>query len=153
MNSIWVTACVSRLLSIEDIIVRYTKLLLSGWATTIFASRRRSFCDALFQTWSWSEVVISTSRGFFPTPTCYRECDNVVEDLSNLPVFPRIVAGGDCFYFRTKRGRLFEGRRLFEGGDYFKFFSREVVPYIFGFIIPSNKGKSEIHEHYHRKKL
>ena len=31
-------------------------------------------------------------------------------------------------YFRTKRGRLFEARRLFEGGDYFKYFSQEVVP-------------------------
>ena len=32
-------------------------------------------------------------------------------------VFPRIIAGGDYFFFRTKRGRLFEVRRLFEGGD------------------------------------
>ena len=53
-------------------------------------------------------------------------------------VFPRIIAGGVYFYFRTKRGRLFEG------GDYFKYFSQEVVPYIFSFIIPNNKGKSEI---------
>ena len=29
-------------------------------------------------------------------------------------VFPRIIDGGDYFYFRTKRGRLFEGRRLFQ---------------------------------------
>ena len=29
-------------------------------------------------------------------------------------VFPRIIAGSDYFFFRTKRGRLFEGRRLFE---------------------------------------
>ena len=28
-------------------------------------------------------------------------------------VFPRIIAGGDYFFFRIKRGRLFEGRRLF----------------------------------------
>ena len=41
--------------------------------------------------------------------------------------------------------------RLFEEGDYFKYFSQEVVPYIFCFIIPNNKGKSEIREHYHRK--
>ena len=39
-----------------------------------------------------------------------------------------IIAGGDYFYFRTKRGRLFDGRRLFEGGDYLKYFSQEVVP-------------------------
>jgi len=26
----------------------------------------------------------------------------------------RIIAGGDYFFFRTKRGRLFEGRRLFQ---------------------------------------
>ena len=43
-------------------------------------------------------------------------------------VFPRIIAGDDYFFFRTERGRLFEGRRLFEGGDYFKYFSEEVVP-------------------------
>ena len=30
-------------------------------------------------------------------------------------VFPRIIAGGDYFFFRIKRGRLFEG------GDYFKY--------------------------------
>ena len=36
-------------------------------------------------------------------------------------VFCRIIAG-DNFYFRTKRGRLFEG------GDYFKYFSQEIVP-------------------------
>ena len=32
-------------------------------------------------------------------------------------VFPGIISGGDYFFFRTKRGRLFEERRLFEGGD------------------------------------
>ena len=62
-------------------------------------------------------------------------------------VFPRKITGGDYFYFRTKR------RRLFKGGDYFRYFSQEVVPYTLCFIIPSDKGKSEIHEHYHRKKL
>ena len=43
---------------------------------------------------------------------------------------PRIIARGDYFFFRTKRGRLFEGRRLFKGGDYFmiKYCSLEVVP-------------------------
>ena len=30
-------------------------------------------------------------------------------------VFLRIIAGGDYFFFRTKRGQLFEG------GDYFKY--------------------------------
>ena len=48
--------------------------------------------------------------------------------LKQITVFPRIIAGGDYFYFRTKRGRLFEGRRLFEGGDYFKYFGqREAI--------------------------
>ena len=37
-------------------------------------------------------------------------------------VFPQIIAGGDYFFFRTKRGRLFEG------GDYFKYCRLEVVP-------------------------
>ena len=27
------------------------------------------------------------------------------------------------------------------------------MPYIFCFIIPSNKGKSEVHEHYHTKNV
>ena len=31
-------------------------------------------------------------------------------------------------------------------GDYSKYFSQEVVPYIFRFIILSNKGKREIQE-------
>ena len=52
-----------------------------------------------------------------------RQLTNFTEDT----VFPRIIAGDDYFYFRTKRGRLFEGRRLFEGGDYLKYFSQEVV--------------------------
>ena len=42
--------------------------------------------------------------------------------LCRHTVFPRIIAGGDYFFFHTERGRLFEGRRLFEGGDYFKYF-------------------------------
>ena len=58
-------------------------------------------------------------------------------------VFPRIVAGSDYFYFRTKRGRLFQVRRLFEGGDQFRYFPQEVVPYIFCSIIPSNKEKAK----------
>ena len=45
-----------------------------------------------------------------------------------VTVFPCIIAGGNYFFFRTERGRLFERRRLFEGGDYFKYFSQEVVP-------------------------
>ena len=36
-------------------------------------------------------------------------------------VFPPIIAGGDYFFFRTKRGQLFERRQLFKGGDYFKY--------------------------------
>ena len=31
-------------------------------------------------------------------------------------IFPRIIAGGDCPFFHIK------GERLFEGGDYFKYF-------------------------------
>ena len=34
-----------------------------------------------------------------------------------------MIAEGDYyFFFRAKRRRLFEGRRSFEGGDYFKYF-------------------------------
>ena len=34
---------------------------------------------------------------------------------------------GNYFFFRTKRGQLIQGRRLFEGGNYFKYCSLEVV--------------------------
>ena len=61
-----------------------------------------------------------------------------------ITVFPRIIAGGNSgFFFRTKRGRLFQGCTAPEmipnsglaiisgavkGGDYFKHCSLEVVP-------------------------
>ena len=49
--------------------------------------------------------------------------------LSCFIAFPPIIAGGDYFIFRIIRGRLFKGKRLiFEGGDYFKYSSLEVVP-------------------------
>ena len=40
-----------------------------------------------------------------------------------LPLFPRIITGGDYYFFSHKKGPgwLFEGRRLFNGGDYFKY--------------------------------
>ena len=41
--------------------------------------------------------------------------------LQTFTVFPRMIAGGDYIFFRSKRGRSFEERRLFEGGNYFKF--------------------------------
>ena len=43
-------------------------------------------------------------------------------------VFPRIIAGGNYFFFRSKRGRLLDG------GDYLKYCSLEVVPSIFCYI-------------------
>ena len=39
-----------------------------------------------------------------------------------ITVFPRIIAGVDYFFFRTKRGQLFEGV------DYFEYYSLDVVP-------------------------
>ena len=45
--------------------------------------------------------------------------------FSLYTVVPRIIAEG----ILSSRGRLFrEGRRLFEGGDYFKYCSLEVEP-------------------------
>ena len=45
------------------------------------------------------------------------------QQLSGNTVFPQIIAGGDYFFFRTEKGRLFDG------GDYFKYFSlQRVVP-------------------------
>ena len=57
-------------------------------------------------------VFWSTSRHSF-----YYSMRNAYSDLIENKmgaVFPRIIAGGNYFFFRTKRGRLFEG------GDYFK---------------------------------
>ena len=34
--------------------------------------------------------------------------------LQTFTVFPRIIAGGDYCFFRTKRGQLFKRRRLFQ---------------------------------------
>ena len=61
-------------------------------------------------------------------------------------VFPRTIAG--AIFFHTKRGQLFERRRLFEGDDYFKYCSLEFVRYIFCFILTDQfcwikKGDSE----------
>ena len=39
---------------------------------------------------------------------------NIVNQDMKVPYFSRVIAGGDYFFFRTKRGRLFEGRRLFQ---------------------------------------
>ena len=39
---------------------------------------------------------------------------NIVNQDMKVPYFSRIIAGGDYFFFRTKRGRSFEGRRLFQ---------------------------------------
>ena len=48
-------------------------------------------------------------------------------------VFPRIIAGGNYFFFRSKRGRLLDG------GDYLKYCSLEVVPSIFCYILLLNQ--------------
>ena len=55
--------------------------------------------------------------------------------LLNLPqhkvlyqISPNNSQGANISSFRFKRGRLFEGRRLFEGDDYFKYCLLEVVP-------------------------
>ena len=48
-------------------------------------------------------------------------------------VFPRIIAGGNYFFFRTKRGRLLDG------GDYLKYCSLEVVPSILCYIFLLNQ--------------
>ena len=41
---------------------------------------------------------------------------------------------GRFFFFLHKKGAIFEGRSLFEGGDYFKYCSLEVIC----FIMPLN---------------
>ena len=52
---------------------------------------------------------------------------NHLQMKTEITVFPRIIARGDYFFFR-KRGRIFEGRGLFEGSDYFRYCSLEVGP-------------------------
>ena len=46
---------------------------------------------------------------------------------------------GWLLFFSHKKGRLFEGRQFFEGGDYFKHGSLEVLHWIFCFIFPLNQ--------------
>jgi len=41
---------------------------------------------------------------------------NHLQMKTEITVFPQIIARGDYFFFRTKRGLIFEGRGLFEGG-------------------------------------
>ena len=57
----------------------------------------------------------------------------ILANLSQQELLPQIMPGGDYFFFRTKRGRLFEG------GDYFKYCSLEAVPQIFCSIFLLNK--------------
>ena len=52
--------------------------------------------------------------------------------------------GGDYFFFRFKRGQLFEGRRLLEGGDYFKYCSLKVMPPIILFYYPINSKNNHV---------
>ena len=47
---------------------------------------------------------------------------NHLQMKTEITLFPRIITGGDYFFFRTKRGRIFEG------GDYFKYCSLEAGP-------------------------
>ena len=64
-------------------------------------------------------------------------------------VFPRIIARGDYFFFRPKRGRLFEGRWLFEGGDYFQilFTGSRALNILFYFPIKSKNNHIKETEH------
>ena len=45
-------------------------------------------------------------------PALYAELSNNNVDT----VFPRVIAGGDDYFFPTKRSRLLEGRILLTGG-------------------------------------
>ena len=64
-------------------------------------------------------------------------------------VFPRIIARGDYFFFRPKRGRLFEGRWLFEGVDYFQilFTGSRALNILFYFPIKSKNNHIKETEH------
>ena len=56
-------------------------------------------------------------------------------------VFPRIISGGDYFFFRIKRGK---GGDYSREGDYFSYCSLDAVPkkyiYIYIFFIPLNQA-------------
>ena len=69
---------------------------------------------------------------------------------SLFTVFPRIITGGDYFYFRSK-GAIIRGKAIILGRRLFQIFlTGGRAPYIL-FYLPSNKGKSEIREHYRGK--
>ena len=48
-----------------------------------------------------------------PSPSWALKCTDLHLCLRYV-VFPRVIAGGDYFFFYTKRGRLLERRRLFD---------------------------------------
>ena len=60
---------------------------------------------------------------------------------------------GRLFLFSHQKGAIIpgkaiiRGRRLFKGGDYFKYFSQAL-----NILFYYTEQKSEIHEHYHAKK-
>ena len=67
-----------------------------------------------------SYVVFILDHDLLPTKTCFwvTEIGTPVHEESPLyeyTVFPQIIAVGESFFFfRTKRGQLFEGRQLFQ---------------------------------------
>ena len=56
----------------------------------------------------------------------YHWCFTVYAIILNY-LFSSNNSRGNYLFFRTKRGQLIQGRRLFEGGNYFKYCSLEVV--------------------------
>ena len=85
--------------AVRDKFVILSFLLILPCVSSVTDQRRRS-----------NEVRTNTEVVYSPT-AC----------VSATTVFLRIIAGGEYFFFRTKRGRLFEE------GDYFKYCSLEVV--------------------------
>ena len=71
-------------------------------------------------------------RPVWGTSSVKAQQEDMEAALRQHAVFPRIIAGGDHFFFSHKKRKAREG-------DYFKYYLLEVVPYIFCFIFPLNK--------------
>ena len=89
-----------------------------------------------FSAGAWAQVLShSIFLCFHPEGT---NLSYLIIFLTCNTVFPQIIAGGNYFFFRTKRGRLSDG------GDYLKYCSLEVVPSILCYIFLLNQKNNHV---------
>ena len=86
---------------------------LLWWSTTFLMISKKAQKLSKFVPDSWS--LISVCANEKKIKGClWLTCGLIILEMkTEITLFPRIIARGDYFLFRAKRGRLFEGRRLF----------------------------------------